>query len=274
METQAPVVVGVDGSEQSLAAATWAADDAALRRAPLRPVLVTDLPPYGGEPEKVLHSAVLRATGHHPDLATESEVRRGNPARELVAESGGAQLLVVGSRGRSPVRARLLGSVSTKVATHAHCPTVVVRDHPADSGPVVVGLDNSPHSRAALRFAFGEAAARGSELVAVQVWEEDEYAPVVPLLDIEVAERTDETRRALSEQLAGWSQDYPTVAVREIARRGNPVVALTTLGKDAQLVVVGHRGRGGFAGMLLGSVATGVLDHAPCPVAVVRDRTK
>lgn len=238
-------------------------------------MLVTDLPPYGGEPEKVLHSAVLRSTGHHPELAPESAVRRGDPARELMDESEGAQLVVVGSRGRSPVRARLLGSVSAKVATHAHCPTVVVpHQQLPDGGPVVVGLDNSPYSRAALRFAFDEAAVRGSELVAVQVWEENEYAPIVPLLDFEVGERNDETRRALAEQLAGCSQDYPTVAVREVARRGHPVVALRTLGEDAQLVVVGHRGRGGFAGMLLGSVAAGVLDHAPCPVAVVRGEKK
>lgn len=269
MSAQDPVVVGADGTDSSAIVVSWAAAEAHRRRAPVHVVHVSDDPQQDDASRRWLNSAVDQARREVPGVEMHPEIARGHPASELVRKSTDAQLVVVGSTGLSPLKSTLLGSVSAKVATHARCPVVVVRDSRSD-GPVVVGLDNSRHSQAALHFAYEAAAARQTELVAVQVWQEPEPLPIVPLLGEEIAELNAETERVLAEQLAGWSERYPAVPVRRIGERGHPVVALTHLGRQAQLVVVGHRGRGGFTGLLIGSVAAGVLHHASCPVAVVR----
>ncbi|MFD0487463.1 universal stress protein [Saccharopolyspora spinosporotrichia] len=196
-------------------------------------------------------------------------IPHGNPAEELVSASGDAQLTVVGPRRRSSLSAVLLGSVSTKVATHAHGPVVVVRGRPT-AGPVVVGLDNSPQSRLALGFALDAAHRYGTGLVAVRVWPDVGYAPSVPTLNFEAIALREEAQRELSDGLHGRTEQYPDVAVRRSTPRGHPVAELVDVARDARLLVVGHRGRGGFAGLMLGSVAAGVLHHASCPVAVLR----
>ncbi|MGW3468601.1 universal stress protein [Saccharopolyspora sp. NPDC000995] len=272
MGTNGPVVVGVDGSARSMAAATWAAREADLRGAKqVRVVMVTGDPLWDDEAWETTGPLADRLSGSHPELEVSPEVVHGEPADVLMHLSGEAQLVVVGSRGRSPLTATLLGSVSAKVAAHGRCPVVVVRDHP-DSGPVVVGLDNSPYSSTALRYAFDAADRYGSELVAMQVWEDVEYAPVVPRLGYELIDLQAEARLGLAEQLAGWAESYPNVPVRPVTQRGHPVAELAAAGENARLLIVGHRGRGGFTGLLLGSVAAGLIRHAVCPVAVVRDR--
>lgn len=261
-----PVVVGVDGSEQSFAAASWAVDEAARLSEQVRVVLVNDRAPCDDELWACLEGNVRRLSTDHPQLKIYPKLARGHPASELVRRSAQARLVVVGSRGRGAVAGTLLGSVSTKVATHAHCPVVVVRE-PRYDGPVVVGLDGSPHSQLALRFAFETAAERATELVAMQVWQEPHAEQ--PALDVDLQEQLERVRRSLAEQLAGWREGYPSVPVRAVAQRGHVVGELVHAARDAQLLVVGHRGAGGFAG-LLGSVAAGVLHHAPGAVAVVR----
>lgn len=261
-----PVVVGVDGSEQSAAAASWSVDEAARRSAQVRVVLVNDRPARDDELWAELEGIVAQLSAEHPQLEIYPKLARGHPAAELVRRSAQAQLVVVGSRGRGAVAGTLLGSVSTKVATHAHCPVVVVRE-PRYEGPVVVGLDGSRHSQLALRFAFETAAERRTALVAMQVWQETHAEQ--PALDIDLEEHLERVRRSLAEQLAGWREGYPSVNVRAVAQRGHVVGELVHAARDAQLLVVGHRGAGGFAGMLLGSVAAGVLHHAPWVVAVV-----
>lgn len=270
MDPTGPVVVGVDGSEHSLTAMAWAVGEAELRHAEVRVVMVNDDPTRDDELWEMLEGVAERSAAKSPRLEIYPKIARGHPASELVRRSSQARLLVVGTRGRSAVAQTFLGSVSTKVAAHAHCPVVVVPDH-GGNGPVVVGLDNSPHSRAALRFAFEAAAARDAELIAMQVWQYTEYAPIVAPLEVEWRPLKEGAERDLSEQLAGWRETYPNVPTRRIAQRGHPVAELTHAARDAQLLVVGHRGLGGFEGMLIGSVAAGVLHHAPCPVAVVRD---
>lgn len=266
-----PVVVGVDGSQQSVAAASWAAHEAALRHADVAAVLVHDVPARDEQLRRMLQGIVDRLAAGHPQVGMNPEIIHGHPTAELIRRSTQAPLVVVGSRGRGPVTSTLLGSVSTKIAMHAHCPVVVVRE-PRHEGPVLVGVDGSAHSQAALRFAFEAAAERGADLVAMQVWEET--PGVVPLSDERLQQHQDRVRRSLAEQLAGWGEKYPGVAVHAVAQRGHPVLELTKAARDAQLVVVGHRGAGGFAGLLLGSVATGILHHAPWVAAVVRnDRT-
>jgi nucleotide-binding universal stress UspA family protein len=267
---EGPVIVGLDGSDQPMTAAAWAADEADRRHAEVRVVLVNDDPAQDERLWETLQGIVDRLSAQHPALGIYPKIARGHPAAELIRRSAKAQLVVVGSRGRGPVTGTLLGSVSAKVATHAHCPVVVVRE-PHEEGPVVVGLDGSQQSQAALEFAFEAAAERGTELVAMQVWQETavEY-PVLAPLDIDLAEQKERVRASLVEQLAGWGEKYPNVPVRAVAQRGHVVLELVHSARDARMVVVGHRGRGGFAELLLGSVASGVLHHAPWVVAVVR----
>ncbi|GAA4616417.1 universal stress protein [Saccharopolyspora hordei] len=264
-----PVVVGVDGSPPSLRAALWAADEAARVGRPLQVVLVNDAPSREARAEVDADDAAERCRRAHPGLAVLAEVAAGHPAQELVRRSEGASVLVVGSHGHGVFREALLGSVGTSVATHARCPVVVVRGTPRSEGPVTVGVDDSPGSQVALRHAFRWAADRRAGLVAVQALPDAHFtAGVYPPLDPqEIRTRAD---LHLAEQLAGWCSEHPDVRVHRHVANQHPVEALCSVAEDAQLLVVGHRGRGGFAGLLLGSVAGGVLHHAPCPVAVVR----
>jgi nucleotide-binding universal stress UspA family protein len=182
---------------------------------------------------------------------------------------------VVGSRGLGGVSGLLLGSVAVALAAHASCPMVVVRgeDRPdAADLPVGIGVDGSPTSEAALAFAFEAAAVRGVGLVAVHTWADVEFRPgMAPLVDWSSIAEDEEV--VLAERLAGWSTKYPDVPVRRVVQRDGAATALVELSRDAQLVVVGSRGRGQLSGLLLGSVSHGVLHRSHCPVAVVRPDT-
>lgn len=270
MASAQTVVVGVDGSEHSFRAASWAATEAGRRRAPLHVVIVNDDPARSDYVAKAVREAAERCRTQSPELEVTDEVVTGRPIEELVRRSHGAQMIVLGSRGNGGFTDAMLGSVSTAVATHGACPVVVVRgDISTAGGPVVVGLDDSPGGHAALGFAFGAAAARRSELLALQAWHEEGLL-AVPLPPADREEIQGQIERSLVEQVAGWSDTYPDIAVRTVAQHGHPVAALADAARGAQLLVVGHRGRGGFSGLFLGSVASGVLHHSPCPVVVIR----
>jgi nucleotide-binding universal stress UspA family protein len=215
--------------------------------------------------ERVIADGLRRAK----DLVGPGEVRplliSGQPAAVLCERSHTAAMVVVGSRGRGGIAGMLLGSVSWQVAAHAHCPVVVVRGHwrPAGDyspGPVVVGTDGSPASDAALGFGFEEAALRGAPLLAVCALAD---APGCLGGDLYLQE---EVQQAIIRQKKRYSE---VAVLREVAQ-GGARAALLAAAHDAQLLVVGSRGRGGIKGMLLGSVSQAVLHHAPCPVAVVR----
>jgi nucleotide-binding universal stress UspA family protein len=270
-----PVVVGVDGSERSLMAASWGAAEASRRQLPVHLVLVNDDPARADYAENAVHNAGQRCRKAAPEVDVTEDVAPGHPVEDLVRRSRSAEMIVVGSRGHGQFADALLGSVSTSVATHSACPVVVIRGAAPTTGPVVVGVDNSPGSRAALQFAFEAAALRGTELMAVQAWEDitAEYPFATALPWPGRAETQQRAECALAEQLAGWSEKYPEVLVRRVAQRDHPVAALTDLARHGQLLVVGHRGRGGFGKLLLGSVASGVLHHSPCPTAIVRTQS-
>ncbi|WP_308284467.1 universal stress protein [Pseudonocardia oceani] len=162
--------------------------------------------------------------------------------------------------------------MSVALAMHAACPVVVARG-PRSSGtaslPVVVGVDGSSTSESAVGFAYESAASRRVGLVAVHVWSDTVAdAEVAVLLDREAIE--DGEHRQLVEGLAGWAEKFPDVAVERVVIRDLPAHALLERAARAQLVVVGSRGRGEFAGLVLGSVSNALLHRAPCPVAVVR----
>jgi nucleotide-binding universal stress UspA family protein len=153
---------------------------------------------------------------------------------------------------------------------------VVVRGEEAQQNaslPVVVGVDGSPNSEAALAFAYEEAATRGVPLVAVHIlWDLPVELDVVRLTEGNIAEL--DVGEVLAERLAGWSEKYPDVRVQRLVAHDRPAQALVEESGRAQLLVVGSRGRGGISGLMLGSVSHAVLHRAHCPVAVVRPDTR
>lgn len=285
-----PVVVGVDGSDSARRALVWATGEARRRKVGLHLVTAfawaaphgrtglseryrTELMDRAGR--QVLAEAVAAAKEVAPGLEMTSELVVGPPVAVLGEQARHAQLLVVGSRGLGGVTGLLLGSVAVALAAHASCPMVVVRgeDRPdAADLPVGIGVDGSPTSEAALAFAFEAAAVRGVGLVAVHTWADVEFRPgMAPLVDWSSIAEDEEV--VLAERLAGWSTKYPDVPVRRVVQRDGAATALVELSRDAQLVVVGSRGRGQLSGLLLGSVSHGVLHRSHCPVAVVRPDT-
>jgi nucleotide-binding universal stress UspA family protein len=282
-----PILVGYDGSPSSHAALRWAQDEAARRNVPVRLVYVhewaaTVVPvPAGGcwpdpavrrEAVAVVDEAVARA---RPGVSVSGTVVDGPIVPTLRALSERARLVVLGERGLGGFTGLLAGSIAVGVATHAACPVVVVRGTAPPTYPVVVGVDDASDADQAIGFAFDQAAARGVELVVVRAWQ----PPPVPWrndvrpLIYDVDELTTVERQLASDALPAWQEKYSEVTVRIRLMPSTPAHALIAASSDAQLVVVGSRGRGGFRGLLLGSVARQVIHHAHCPVAVVRDPT-
>jgi nucleotide-binding universal stress UspA family protein len=286
-----PIVAAVDGSDSARAAVRWAAREAARRKVPLKLVHVCSLVPAGyqrttaGDPDlfdRMLDEGrgwLREATGVAAAAGAvkiSTELRNGQVSGALVQESASARLVVLGSRGLGGFSGLVIGSVAVALTAHGHCPIVVLPSSTMDSkwatGPVVVGVDGSSTSEAAVAFAFDAASTRGVPLVAVHAWLDINMAgawtPLPMIVDWE-AVRADE-ERVLAERLAGWQEKYPEVEVRRVVTKDRPVHALLEQGGQAQLVVVGSRGRGGFLGLGLGSVSQALLHRAEGPVAVVR----
>lgn len=285
MDTQqGPVVVGVDGSDSSSRAVRWGAAEAARRRSPLRLVAafawaVDDVAARPGLEERYRAALLDRVHGHlaaaaavaapaEPDVEIEQRLVVGHPIPVLDEESAHAQLVVLGDRGLGRVDGECVGSVAAALAGHAAGPVVVVRGpEPSPELPVLVGVHGAPTSEAAI--AFAAAAARNAPLLAVHTW----WDLVIDLGMAPEAEWDavdEEERLFLARRLATWSDKYPDVAVEALVTRDRPSHSLLQQAARAQLVVVGSRDRGGFAGSVLGSVGNAVLHRAPCPVAVVR----
>lgn len=284
------ILVAVDGSPASKVATDWAARNAAMKHLPLKLVVVISPPTVLGFPEvpvpsvyfdwqagegrKVLDDAIAivdEATADTPIEVT-SETVTGSTVPTLVELSRDAQLIVVGCRGRGALARGLLGSVSSGLIHHAHCPVAVIHDedplmpHPSEA-PVVVGIDGSPASELATEIAFEEASFRGVDLVAVHAWNDSDVFEV-PGVDWSALQAAGE--ETLSERLAGWRERYPDVAVRRIVVADKAARQLVEQSESAQLLVVGSRGRGGFTEMLLGSVSAAVVNAARMPVIVAR----
>ena len=281
------VVVGMDGSESALLAAKWGAKEATLRGRGLTlahavlPAAASGIFGMGVPPrldliDEARVSAIVeltRLTGELECTDVLIHVEVGSPSGLLLHASDSAELLVLGSRGRGGFANLLLGSVGTQVASHANCPVVVMRADPrVGANEVVVGIDGSPHSIAALEFAFNEASRRGWNLVAVHAWDVPAYDLIVtpegpipfPLENVADAEI-----RLAAEVLAGFKVDYPDVHVTENLVRSPAVQALLDASTNAALIVVGTRGRNIALGALLGSVSNGILHKARVPVAVI-----
>ncbi|MGW3176486.1 universal stress protein [Streptomyces sp. NPDC001153] len=273
-----PVVVGVDGSEPSLRAVDWAADEAALRGAPLRLVYASLWERYEGallaqELDKpleevmardVLGTAEERARRRRPELKVTTDVLPEEPEYGLVRESSTALALVLGCRGRSGMAEALLGSVSLAVAGHAHCPVIVLRGtHDSQArtgirGRIALGVGEKPAGSAAVRFAVEEAVLRGVPLEAVRAWR----CPAHATPHSQRRQALGVLEEALRDVPAELKADRRTV-------EGHARDALIAVSRESDLLVVGARRRHGPFGLQLSRVAHGVLHHAACPVAVV-----
>ncbi|MEO8517903.1 MAG: universal stress protein [Dermatophilaceae bacterium] len=281
------IVVGVDGSSTSDLALDWAVEEAERRALPLHIIHAFS---YGYPmtdvgidyaisglrqlADQVRKDAVARARRAGPGLVITWSEPASRPAPALLEASETADTLVLGARGMSAARGVFIGSVSVQVAAHASCPVVIVHDTAGCTGaddPVVVGVDGSEVSGTAIAYAYEQASSRGVGLTVVHAWWLDnaEEAAAAAIWTVDWATFAKEEQALVAESLAGWEEKYPDVPVRRHSVRGLPVEALVRQSKDACLVVVGTRGRGGFGGLLLGSVSQGVMHRAQCPVAIV-----
>ncbi|SEE06668.1 MULTISPECIES: universal stress protein [unclassified Streptomyces] len=283
-----PIVVGVDGSEPSLRAVDWAADEADLRGMPLYVVYACLWERYEGAalarelgrptaqvlPQEITGAAVRRALERHPDLRVTSDVVFEEPEFALVRESRNASTLVVGNRGRSGLAEALLGSVGLTAAAHAHCPVVVVRGShdkqatPSVHGRIVVGVGDSAEDSATVRFAFEEARRRGVPLEAVRAWRCPAHETTDHPLLADAPARLHQQNA--EETLAKALRDAPRGL--ELERRtveGHARRVLVGASYSADLLIVGAKRRTSPLGLQLGRVAHTALHHSACPVAVV-----
>ncbi|WP_129843674.1 universal stress protein [Streptomyces sp. RFCAC02] len=268
-----PVAVGIDGSPESMAAAEWAAGEAALRQAPLHLVnawvLAAAAYPVGVLPETSRQDAaqdlVDRArdelTARHPGVRVEARAVRERPAAALLDAADGAQVLAVGSRGLGRLGGFLLGSISSHVVARAACPVVTVRAAdtaaPERAAEIVLGVKAaSDPDPALLDFAFTSAAGRGLPLRVLHTTGGDDADPST----------ADRARTGLTAALAARRERHADVRVTESVEPGSAGEVLVAASRRAALVVVGRRST---RPARLGAVAHALLHHAPAPVAVV-----
>jgi nucleotide-binding universal stress UspA family protein len=269
------IVAGYDGSPGSNQALRWAVEETQARDCMLTVCLawapqylamldepaVYDLARKKGE--QALASGLRYARSVLGDGSVVPLLARDAAAPVLCEQSGTAEMVVLGARGQGGVAGLALGSVPWQVAGHARGPVVIVRgrwrqpNHP--SGPVVAAADGSAASEDVIRFALGEAELRRAPLLAVCALAD---APG----SLGCAHRIEED---FARVLRLHEKEHPELTVLRQVSAGSPRTALLDAAAGAQLLVVGSRGRGGFKGMRLGSVAQAVIHHASCPVAVI-----
>ena len=285
------IVVGIDDSPAARAAVQWAARDAELRKIPLTLVhavspevstwLKTPLPAgvmrwqqdHGRRLIDGALTVVEEATQHGGPAGVHTEIFASGAVPTLTDLSKEAEMVVAGSQGSGRWPGRLLGSVSSGLLRHAHCPVAIIHDEDAsidhpDQKPVLLGVDGSPASESATAIAFDEASRRHVGLIALHAWSDLDVSEW-PGIDWPATQSMAE--EVLAERLAGWQEDYPDVQVTRSVVQAQPARQLVQRSEEAQLVVVGSRGRGGFAGMLVGSVSETVAQMARVPVIVARE---
>jgi nucleotide-binding universal stress UspA family protein len=286
-----PVVVGYDHSPASQGALQWATTEAVRLAAPLRIVEAFEIVVFTQpSPGQVVPLAGLRSARErglsaladstrqlHPDLTVETLLVEGRPVEALLEEAEHARLLVLGSRGLGGWTGLILGSVAVQVTTHARCPVVVVppelRSRADEVPTVVVGVDGSKASGKAIDFAFDQAEALHARVLAVHAWSSPfrTYAEDGrSMLQFDEDEVMESARVLVAEAVAGAAADHPDVTWDTRLAGGSAARAILNAAESAELVVVGFRGRGGFTGLLLGSVSQSVLHHTHCPTAIVR----
>ena len=282
------IAVGVDGSDPSLLALRWARVEAGLRQARLIAVIARpsalewphDSPQHVDEINRhisdrmaQIRAAIARTVSAIGEaVEPEIEIIEGHPTTVLVIVSKRVDLLVIGGRGFGGWKGAFAGSLTGHLAGHTSAPLAVIRTY-GDShgerprGRIVVGVDGLSSSEA-VRFGMQEAALLGASVLVVSTWQ-------YPVLGIrptsaEAAEFLESGASALLEEaIAACRIQFPQVPLDTMVRMGHPAEVLAEEALSADLVVVGSRGRGGFAALMLGSVAISVLHRVAGPVVVV-----
>lgn len=280
------VLVGFDGSPGGERALRRAVEEARTRRLPLTVCHAWHwpypVPPSGPEAletarrmgRHTLDHGVFIARRMCPTLMVRPQLATGPASAVLIDESENAALAVVGSHGRGGFAGLGAGSTALHLAAYGHCPVMVMRRDPLPDHPIVVGVDGSTASEAALAFAYEEAVLRGGSVRAVfACWEAEAIASAEMgmLRDPEQLQMLSAAR--LERTVSPWREKYPHVETETRLIMRTPRHALLEAAAEAGLLVVGDRGLGGVTGLRLGSVSHAVLLHAPCSVAVVRSRT-
>ncbi|MCC2334723.1 universal stress protein [Cellulomonas wangsupingiae] len=286
------VVVGYDGSAEGVAAVRWAAREAARLDAPLQVVHVwglsgqLDLPPLGtasayvrAGAQEVADEGGTVALEAAPGLDVSVVLADGPPAQALVDRAAGATYLVVGRQGAGRLSGILMGSVALGTVQHAGCPVVVVprtQVEPLSTGRVVVGVDGSSAALGAVVAAARHAVVTGDRLVVVTAWRSPVHGralaswlreqPDVAPDDL----ARDAARRAQEPAVALLAEQFPGLEVEPVVEEGPAAHVLAQHAERADLLVVGTRGRGGIAGLVLGSVSQWLVARAACPVLVSR----
>ncbi len=286
---RASILVATDGSASSFGAVRWAALEAGVRQWPLIIGSAADVPnpqlaEGGGAGTRdrsqlaVANAVQIARAVLSPEHDVSTQLWEGPPIPLLLERSHEVGLIVLGDRGLgdSPV----VGSVTEAVATHAECPVVVVRNWSGaetgfGAGPIVVGVDGSVHCEAAVEQAMLVAAARATRVVAVHAWSDVPLDGTVSSLGSDASGVDWESFQQrhdsfLAETLAPWQEQFPDVPVERVVVNDRPVRHLAAAADDAQLVVLGNRGRGGFHGMLVGSTSRAMLHTCPCPLMIVK----
>ena len=283
------VLVGVDGSDQSISAARWAQREARLRGDVLTLATAYTVPVFwgasldggialaDGDRLRAGVDALLREVAGTLDpegVAPELRAEVGDAAGVLVDLSAQASLLVSGSRGRGGFLGRLLGSVSSALPGHAHCPVAIIpagveESRAADGVPVVAGVDGSEEGRAAALVAAEEAAARTAPLHLVCALPPVSANAAWLAVSLDEEARRRELQERLDAGVAWLTSEFPDLQVTTELVEGNPVDVMVEQTATARLTVLGTRGLGGFSGALVGSTSQGVAHHAKGPVMVV-----
>jgi nucleotide-binding universal stress UspA family protein len=288
--TKYGILVGVDGSVESDAAIRWATREAMMRGESITAMHAVAPVPDWPTPSRqaqiaeaweknardVIEQArktVIATVGDSDAADLRTEVVYSAVVPALIDASRQAGMIVIGSRGMSALGRFLLGSVSDGLLHHGYGPVVIIRGDKAlavdQTAPVLLGIDGSPASEAASALAFDEASRRGVHLVALHVWSD---VGIFPILGMDWRDYETQGEEVLAERLAGWQEQYPDVTVQRRLECDKPAHWLIEESHHAQLVVVGSHGRGGFPGMLLGSVSSAVAHSVEVPVIVVRPR--
>ncbi|MGI8329266.1 universal stress protein [Actinomadura scrupuli] len=279
------ILVGYDGSPQSEQALEWGVEEARLRQLPLTVCHAWHWPyPFRQQTDGiakitqemgqvVLNSGVTAARRLGDELDVRPLLVKGLPHAAILDAGCGAELIVLGSRGNGGFEELPVGSVAAQVPAYAVCPVIVVRPLPAGRPHpvrILVGVDGSSTSEAALGFAFQEAALRDGTVHVLCSWWDPGALPGperAAFTDPEAVRQEAQTR--FERAIAPWRANWPEVPLETDFQIESPRRALLAAAGDATLLVVGDRGLGSAPGMLLGPVAQAVLHEAPCPVAVV-----
>lgn len=287
-EKPGTIVVGIDGSDSSNRALQWAVKQAEAEHRPLTLVhTIHNVTPafmdaaivdagdarsmLDAAGKQVLEQARNKVAWAAPEVEVHEVFDLADPRGVLLKLSEAASMVVVGSRGRGPIRSLLLGSVSVALIRHARCPVVVIRPEHVGTvrNGVVVGVDASPESKPVLEFAYREASVRDLPLTVVHTLWDARSGTTGAYLVAEVTADVDSQRLGLAESMAGMAEKYPDVHVTTRVAKGVPERVLTGLSDRTDLIVVGAHQNSRLSQAIFGSVSVAVVEHASCPVAVV-----